>query len=104
MTLWTTILIASAIVAATKFIGFVLPARFTENPVVQHVSDAVTVALLAALVVIQTAGAGSAVTIDARLAAVFVAGLMLWRKAPFIVVIVVAALVAAGIRLLGWLA
>ena len=104
MTLWATILIASTVVAATKFIGFVLPARFTENPIVQHISDAVTVALLAALVVIQTAGAGSAIVVDARLAAVVVAGVLLWRKAPFILVILVAALVAAGIRLLGWMA
>ncbi|MEN9740476.1 MAG: hypothetical protein RLZ72_742 [Actinomycetota bacterium] len=104
MTLWNTILIASTVVAATKFIGFVLPARFTENPIVQHISDAVTVALLAALVVIQTAGAGSTVVVDARLAAVVVAGVLLWRKAPFIVVILVAALVAAGIRMVGWMA
>lgn len=104
MSLWTTILIASSVVAATKFIGFVLPARFTESPMVQHISDAVTVALLAALVVIQTAGAGSAIVVDARLVGVVVAGFLLWRKAPFIVVILVAALVAAGIRLLGWLA
>lgn len=103
MTLWTTILIASGVVAATKFIGFVLPARFTESPIVQHISDAVTVALLAALVVIQTAGAGTAVVVDARLAAVIVAGVLLWRKAPFIVVILVAASVAAGIRLMGWM-
>ena len=103
MTLWTTILIASGVVAVTKFIGFVLPARFTESPIVQHISDAVTVALLAALVVIQTAGAGTAVVVDARLAAVIVAGVLLWRKAPFIVVILVAASVAAGIRLMGWM-
>ena len=103
MTLWTTILIGSAIVAATKFIGFVLPARFTENPRVQHISDAVTVALLAALVVIQTAGAGSAIVIDARLIAVVAAGFLLWKRVPFIVVIVVAALVAAVIRLMGWM-
>jgi branched-subunit amino acid transport protein len=103
MTLWTTILIGSAIVAATKFIGFVLPARFTESPRVQHISDAVTVALLAALVVIQTAGNGSAIVADARLVAVVVAGFLLWRKVPFIVVIVVAAAVAAVIRLLGWM-
>lgn len=103
MTLWTTILIGSTIVAATKFIGFVLPARFTESPRVQHVSDAVTVALLAALVVIQTAGAGTEIVVDARLVAVVVAGVLLWRKVPFIIVIVTAALVAAGIRLLGWL-
>lgn len=103
MNLWTTILIASAVVAATKFVGFVLPARFTESPMVQHVSDAVTVALLAALVVIQTAGAGTAMVVDARIVGVAVAAVLLWRKVPFILVILVAALVAAGVRMMGWL-
>jgi branched-subunit amino acid transport protein len=104
MNLWATILIGSAIVAATKFVGFVLPARFTESPTVQHISDAVTVALLAALVVIQTVGAGAAIFVDARLAAVVVAGVLLWRKVPFILVIIAAAAVAALIRMLGWMA
>ena len=104
MSLWSVILVASAVVAATKFIGFVLPASVTENDVVQRVSDAVTVALLASLVVIQTAGAGNSIVVDARLVAVVVAGFLLWRRVPFIVVILAAAIVAAGIRFLGWLA
>ena len=104
MSLWSVILVASAVVAATKFVGFVLPSSITESDVVQRVSDAVTVALLATLVVIQTAGSGSAIVVDARLVAVAVAGILLWRRVPFIVVILAAALVAAGIRFLGWLA
>ncbi len=103
MTLWTTILVGSAIVAATKFVGFVLPARFTESATVQQISDSVTVALLAALVVIQTAGAGSAIVIDARLVAVLAAAVLLWRKVPFIVVILVAAAIAGGVRAVGLL-
>ncbi|MFM6967552.1 MAG: AzlD domain-containing protein [Microbacteriaceae bacterium] len=104
MNLWSVIVIASAVVAATKFIGFVLPSSVIESEVVQRISDAVTVALLSALVVIQTAGAGTAIVVDARLVAVGVAGFLQWKRAPFIVVILVAALVAAGIRLAGWLA
>lgn len=104
MSLWSVILVASAVVAATKFVGFVLPASITESDVVQRVSDAVTVALLATLVVIQTLGAGNSIVIDARLVAVAVAGFLLWRRVPFIVVILAAAFVAAGIRFIGWLA
>ena len=104
MSLWSVILVASAFVAATKFVGFVLPTSITESDVVQRVSDAVTVALLATLVVIQTLGAGNSIVIDARLVAVAVAGILLWRRVPFIVVILAAALVAAGIRFIGWLA
>ena len=103
MNLWSVILVASAVVAATKSIGFVLPSSVTESETVQRISDAVTVALLSALVVIQTAGAGTSVVVDARLVAVAVAGFLLWKRAPFIVVIVVAALVAAGIRMTGLL-
>lgn len=104
MSLWSVILLASTVVAATKFVGFVLPSSITESDVVQRVSEAVTVALLATLVVIQTAGAGNSIVVDARLVAVVVAGILLWRRVPFIVVIVVAAIVAAGIRFAGWLA
>jgi branched-subunit amino acid transport protein len=104
MSLWSVILLASAVVAATKFVGFVLPSSITESDVVQRVSDAVTVALLASLVVIQTAGAGNSIVVDARLVAVVVAGILLWRRVPFIVVILAAAIVAAGIRFVGWLA
>lgn len=104
MSLWAVILVGSAVVAATKFIGFVLPASVTESDVVQRISDAVTVALLATLVVIQTAAAGNHILIDARLVAVVVAGFLLCRRVPFILVILAAAIVAAGIRFFGWLA
>lgn len=104
MSLWSVILLASTVVAATKFVGFVLPSSITESDVVQRISDAVTVALLATLVVIQTAGAGNSIVVDARLVAVVVAGILLWRRVPFIVVILAAAIVAAGIRFVGWLA
>lgn len=104
MSLWSVVLIGSAVVCATKFVGFVLPTSVTGSDRVQRMSDAVTVALLAALVVIQTVGAGTELALDARLPAVIVAGVLLWRKMPFIVVILVAALVAAGLRLIGWAA
>jgi hypothetical protein len=38
--------------------------------------------------------------LDARVPAVAVAGFLLWRRAPFVVVVVVAAVVAAGLRLI----
>ena len=60
-----------------------------------------TVGLLAALVVTQTFATGGSLVVDARLAAVAVAAVALWRKAPFIVVVLLGALTAAALRALG---
>ena len=43
---------------------------------------------------------GDELVLDARLAGVLAGGYAAWRKAPFIVVLVVAAAVTAGVRAL----
>lgn len=58
------------------------------------------IALFAALVVVTTVTDGPAISIDARLAGVTVAGVAAWRKAPFLVVVLAAMLVTGGIRAL----
>jgi branched-subunit amino acid transport protein len=55
-------------------------------------------ALLAALVVVGTFGADRALVLDARAAGVGVAAFAAWRRAPFPVVIVLAAVVTAALR------
>lgn len=61
------------------------------------------VALLSALVLVQTvAGEGGAVVVDARLVAVGVAVVLLVLRANFLVVVLAAAAVAAGLRAIGW--
>jgi len=56
-------------------------------------------ALLAALAVVSTLADGSSIVVDARLAGLVAAGVALWRHAPFVVVIVVAAAATALVRL-----
>ena len=58
-------------------------------------------ALLAALVAVQTLTSGYRVVIDARVPALVVAAVALALRAPFIVVVVAAALTAAGLRAAG---
>lgn len=58
------------------------------------------IALFAALVVVTTVTDGPAISIDARLAGVTVAGVAAWRKAPFLVVVLAAMIVTSGIRAL----
>ncbi|MDU0347168.1 AzlD domain-containing protein [Microbacterium sp. KSW2-29] len=101
MTLWTAVLAASLVCLALKATGYLLPAHWLDAPRPARIADLLTVALLAALVMVQTLGAGSAIVVDARLPAVAVAALLLWARAPFLVVVAGAAVTAALLRLWG---
>ncbi len=68
---------------------------------VQRVVDLLPAALLAALAVVSTLGDGQSIDIDARLVGLVAAGLALWKRAPFVVVIIVASAATAVTRLLG---
>ncbi len=99
--MWTWILIASAIAYLTKFAGSLVPETFLDKPIVSVMSSAVTVGLLTSLVVVTTFVSGTTVVVDARLAALVVAAVALWLRAPFLVVVVLGAVAAAAARALG---
>ncbi len=102
MTVWQIILLASIAVLAIKLLGYLVPPRLLESPRAARTAELTTVALLSALIVVQTAGAGQELVIDARLPAVAVAAVLFALKVPFVVVIIVAAACAALLRQLGW--
>lgn len=104
MTMWTAVLLASVICVALKAVGYLLPARWVEAPRPARIADLLTVALLAALVAVQTLGDGQAIVVDARIPAVIVAAGLLALRAPFLVVVLAAAVTAALLRLWGWAA
>lgn len=101
MSLWGWILLACAVSVATKFAGFLVPAKLLDNPRTLRVANALTIGLLAALTAVNTFASGQALVLDARLAALVAAGVALWLKAPFLVVVLVGALAAGIARLLG---
>ena len=100
--MWIAIVAAGALAFATKFAGHTVPESWLANARVHRIAAFITVALLAALFAVQGFTSGTAVVIDARVAAVAGAAVMLWLRAPFIVVVFGAAAIAAGLRLLGW--
>lgn len=104
MTVWQIILLASIAVLAIKLAGYLVPERVLQTPTAARTANLVTVALLSALIVVQTIGAGQGILIDARLPAVVVAAGLFTIRTPFIVVIIAAAGVAAALRALGWAA
>lgn len=66
----------------------------------QQVVDLLPAALLAALAIVSTVGDGRSIVLDARLVGLVVAGLALWRRLPFVVVIIVASAATALARLI----
>ena len=94
-----TILIAAAAVYSWKLLGHLLPVGLS-SPRFQKTADAITIALLAALVGVQGFTSGSQIVLDERVASLAVALVLLLIRAPFIVIVVAAALVAALLRML----
>lgn len=98
MSLWQIVILAGIACAALKLAGYLVPPAVLERPAAARTADLVTVAMLAALVVVQTLGAGQAIVLDARVPAVLVAVVLFALRVPFIVVVIAAAGVAAAIR------
>lgn len=100
MTVWQIILLASIAVFGLKLLGYLVPPTLFEKPTPARVANLLTVALLSALIAVQTLAVGQAVEVDARVPAVLVAAGLFALRVPFILVIIAAAATAALIRFL----
>ena len=96
----TSVIIASLAVYSWKLLGYLIPERFITDKF-RDFAEHVTVALLAAMVMIQGFTIQGEVVIDARLPALSVAAVLLWLRAPYILVVIAGAAVAGILRLLG---
>lgn len=98
---WVAVLAGSLACYLTKLLGLSVPQRVLDDARMQRVATLLPVALLAALAVTQTVTTGHRVVLDARLPALGVAAIALALRAPFLVVVVLAAATAALLRLVG---
>jgi branched-subunit amino acid transport protein len=96
---WLAILVAAAGCYLLPLAGLSVPPRVLERPLVARVADLIPVALLAGLVAVQVFTTGQDLALDARAAALAAAVVLLLLRAPFLVVVFGAALVAALLRL-----
>jgi uncharacterized membrane protein len=101
VTLWFWIVVACVVGFLTKLLGYLVPRKWLANPRVARVAGTLTIGLLASLTVANTVATGQQLVLDARLGALVGAAVALWLKAPFLVVVIVGAAAAAGLRLLG---
>jgi branched-subunit amino acid transport protein len=99
--IWAAILAGSLGCYALKFAGLAVPASVLRSERVQRIAALLPVALLAALAAVQTFTTGQTLVVDPRAVALLVAGALVARRAPFLVVVVGAAATAAVLRLLG---
>jgi branched-subunit amino acid transport protein len=86
---------------AFRLSGQVLRARISLPPRVGKLLEAATVVLLAALVATTALTEGHGFSGFARPAGVVVGGVLAWRKAPFLMIVIAAAATTAVLRLLG---
>ena len=100
--MWTAVLLAGVGCYLLKLAGLSVPSAVLERPVVARIADLIPVALLAALVAVQVFTTGPDLVLDARALALGFAVVALLLRAPFLVVVFGAALLAALVRLLGW--
>jgi branched-subunit amino acid transport protein len=84
-----------------RFAGPALRSRVEVPERMQQVLAAAAIVLLTALVATSALTDGHGPAGVARPAGVLVGGVLAWRKAPFVLVVVAAAATAAGLRLLG---
>ena len=101
MSLWSWILLASAVAYTTKFSGYLIPARWLENERMTRVAGTLTIGLLASLTAINAFSAGQTLAFDARIGALIAAAIALSLRVSFLGVVVIGALVAAALRYFG---
>ena len=95
------LLTLSAGTFAFRFAGPALRQRIPFPPWAERLLEAAAVVLLAALVATTGLTEGHHLAGFARPAGVLAGGVLAWRKAPFLVVVLAAAATAAVLRLLG---
>ena len=100
--MWFAVLAGSLGCYLEKLLGYLLPPAVLENATTRRVFGLMPVALLAALVAVQTFAVGTSLALDARVAGLAVAVVALLLRAPFLAVVVLAGVTAGGLRALGW--
>jgi uncharacterized membrane protein len=97
--MWPAILVGAVSCYVLKLAGLSVPKRVLEDRRVQRVAALMPVALLAALIATQSFSQGRHLSIDARVIGVACAVVAVLRRAPFLLVVGVAAAATALARL-----
>jgi uncharacterized membrane protein len=101
MPLWGWLLLSCAVAFLTKLAGYLVPAKVLKNKRMSRIAGTITIGLLASLTIVNTVATGSQLAFDSRVGALVAAAIALLLRAPFLVVVIVGAVAAALLRLIG---
>lgn len=93
--IWVAVLGTSAIAFGLKYFGHSVPERYLSHPRVLRINTLIPIALLSALVAVQTFTDKSKLVIDQRIVGLAVGVVALLLKAPFPVVVLGSAAASA---------
>lgn len=96
---WMGVLLTAAGCYAFKLAGLSVPERVLDHPLTRRATDLIPAGLLGALIGVQVLGGERELVLDARLAALAVAAVLLWLRVPFLPMVLVSAATAALLRL-----
>ena len=88
--MWLAIFVGVAGCYALKFVGLSVPKRVLDNARIQRIATLLPVALLTALIVIQTFTNGRHLVLDPRAAGLAAACVAVLLRAPFLLVVGIA--------------
>ena len=94
---WTAILVLSAGAYLFKVVGLVAGDRLAVR--LAPVASLLPAALFAAIIAVMSVVHGESLVVDGRLVGVAVGAVAVWRRAPFVVVVVAAMAATALLRL-----
>jgi hypothetical protein len=96
---WAVVFLLAAGTWGQRLLGmFVGGWVLARRPSLARLAALIPAAVVMAVIVQLTVGAGRSLAVDARLAGMAAAGLLVWRRAPFVVVVVAAATATAVAR------
>ena len=94
---WIATIGTSVIAFALKYSGHSVPEKWLSHPKIQRINTLIPIALLSALVAVQSFSEKSQLMIDQRMVGLCVAIAALMLKAPFPLVVVSAAISSAAV-------
>jgi hypothetical protein len=99
---WGIVVLLAAGVWGQRLIGMFVGGRVLARvPALGRLATLIPAAVVMAVIVQLSITAGRSLVIDARLAGMAVAAVLVWRRAPFVAVVVAAAATTAVVRAVG---
>ena len=99
---WTIVFVLAAGVWGQRFLGmYVGGPVLSRFPALGKLATLIPAAVVMAVIVQLTVASGKSFEVDARLAGMVAAGVLVWRRAPFVAIVLAAAVVTATVRALG---